>query len=140
MRAPSAGVPLPGGRPEPSGSTLMSQAAISAGLIGFPRFGDWAKATLALRASVSVTANPRRLRVYMLHLPAALDRPTCDSVAVLVGEAGHRWNSRCFAARGHELRPGRLLVAGLIPRSALQYRRAAVPSPRHAESSERLAE
>src|SRR5438445_3994088 len=140
MRAPSAGVPLPGGRPEPSGSTLMSQAAMSAGLIGFPRLGVWAKATLALRASVSVTANPRRLRIYMLHLPAALDRPTGDRVVVLTGEAGHRRNSRGFAARRHQLGSGRLLVAGLVPRSALQYRRAAVPSPRHAESSERLVE
>src|SRR5690242_21194282 len=66
MRAPSAGVPLPGGRPVPSGSTLMSQAAMSAGLIAFPRFGDWAEATAAVRASVSATANPKRLRVYML--------------------------------------------------------------------------
>src|SRR5947209_5990168 len=140
MRAPSAGVPLPGGRPEPSGSTLMSQAAMSAGLIGFPRFGVCAKATLALGASVSAIANPRRLRVYMLHLAAALDRPTGDSVAVLVGEAGHRRNSRGFAPRRHELRSGRLLVAGLVPCSALQYCRDAIPSPRHAESSECLAE
>ena len=36
MRAPCADVPLPGGRPPPSGETLMSQAAISAGLTGFP--------------------------------------------------------------------------------------------------------
>src|SRR6266853_5297399 len=166
MRAPSAGVPWPGGRPEPSGSTLMSQAAISAGLIGFPRFGAWAKATPALRASVSVTANLcskraqrnaaaafsgkseeaaascalRRLRVNMLHLPAALDRPTGDGVVVLAGEAGQRRNFGGFAARRHQLGSGRLLVAGLVPRPALQYRGAAVPTPRHAESSERLAE
>src|SRR5260370_41548651 len=126
------GVPLPGGRPDPSGSTLMSQAEMSAGPMGFQRSGVWAKATLALRASVSVTANPRRLRVYMLHLPAGLDRPTGDGVAVLVGEAGHRRNSRGFAARRHQLGSGRLLVAGLVPGSTLQYRGAAVPSPRHA--------
>src|SRR5690242_2107980 len=140
MRAPSAGVPLPGGRPVPSGSTLMSQAAMSAGLIGFPRFGDWAEATAAVRASVSATANPKRLRVYMLHLPAALDRPAGDRVAMLAGEAGHCRNSRSFTARCHQLGPRGLLVAGLVPRPALQYRGAAVPSPRHAESSERFAE
>src|SRR5260370_3786980 len=139
MRAPSAGVPLPGGRPEPSGNTLMSQAAMSAGLIGLPRFGVWAKATPALRATASMTANPRKLRVYMLHLPAALDRPTGDRVVVLAVEACHRRKSRGFAARRHQLGSGRLLIAGLVPRSALQYRGAAVPSPRHAESSECLA-
>src|SRR5258708_2787775 len=140
MRAPSAGVPLPGGRPVPSGSTLMSQTAISAGLIGFPRFGAWAKASPVLRASVGITAKQKRLRISMLHLPVALDRPTGDGVVVLAGEAGQRRNFRGFAARRHQLSSGRLLVAGLVPRPALQYRGAAVPAPRHAESSERLAE
>src|SRR5438105_3907605 len=103
MRAPSAGVPPPGGRPEPSGSTLMSQAAISAGLIGFPRFGAWAKANLSLRVSVSITAKQIRLRINMLHLPAALDRPTGDGVVVLAGEAGQRRNFGSFAACRHQL-------------------------------------
>src|SRR6266849_5132915 len=104
MRAPSAGVPVPGGRPDPSGRMLMSQPAMSAGLIGFPRFGDWAKTTLAPRAS-ALTMN---LRVHMLHLSAALDRPTGDGVVVLTGEAGHRRNFRGFAARGDQLGSGRL--------------------------------
>src|ERR1700674_1913660 len=104
MRAPSGGVPLPGGRPEPSGSTLMSQPAMSAGLIGFPRFGAWAK-TFAPRISAITTVS---LRVYMLHLPAALDRPTGDGVVVLAGEAVQRWNFRSFAACCHQLGSGRL--------------------------------
>src|SRR5713226_8830571 len=79
------------------------------------------------------------LRVYMLHLPAALDRPTGDSVVVLAGEAGYRRDFGGFAARGHQLGPGRLRVAGLVPRPALQDRGAAVPAPRRAEASERLA-
>src|SRR5687767_4093208 len=66
IRAPSAGVPLPGGRPVPSGKTLMFHAAISAGLIGFPRFGAWAKPAFELRAIASTTTDPRSLRVYML--------------------------------------------------------------------------
>src|SRR5437773_2091618 len=37
--APWAGVPLPGGRPVPSGMMVMSQGAMSAGLIGLPRRG-----------------------------------------------------------------------------------------------------
>src|SRR6516164_4227345 len=132
MRAPSAGVPLPGGRPVPSGRMLISQAAISAGLIGFPRFGDCAKPTTALKPSASITTG--RLRVYMLHLPAALDRPTGDRVVVLAGEGGNRRNSRGFAACRHQLGSGGLRVAGLVPRPALQYRGAAVPAPRRAEA------
>src|ERR1700730_13493462 len=115
----------------------MSQPAISEGLIGFPRFGAWAKVAPAPKASM--TANPRRLRVNMLHLPAALDRPTGDGVVVLAGEARHRRYFRSFAARGHKLGSGRLGVAGLVPRPALQYCGAAVPAPRRAEASERLA-
>src|ERR1700730_17054836 len=97
MRAPSAGVPLPAGRPEPSGRMLMSQAAVSAGVISFPRFGRcgfgaWAKATLGSKATVSMRANPRRLPVYMLHLPAAFDRPTDDGVVVLADKGSHRRN------------------------------------------------
>src|SRR6266566_5080707 len=139
MRVPSAGVPLPGGRPVPSGRMLMSQAAISDGLIGFPRFGAWAKAMLEPRASVSTTADPRSLRVYMLHLPAALDRPRRDGVVVLAREAGYGRDARGLAAHTHDLGSGRLHVTGLVPRSALQCRGTAVPTPRHAEPGERFA-
>src|SRR5207244_10231043 len=83
MRAPSAGVPLPGGRPVPSGKTLMSQPEISASLTGFPSFGPWAEAALEIRVSITVMANPQSLRVYMLHLPASVDRPTGDGVVML---------------------------------------------------------
>src|ERR1700730_9778113 len=116
---------------------LMSQAAISEGLIGFPRFEAGAKPAITFR-SVSTTANPKRLRVDMLHLPAALDRPTSDGVVVLAGEARHRRNSGGFAARRHQLGSGRLSVAGRVPRPTLQYCGAAVPAPRRAEPSERL--
>src|SRR5882762_2949396 len=64
MREPSAGVPLPGGRPEPSGMMLISQAAISAGEIGFPRFGPCAKAALEprMRAKRDTTFERRARR------------------------------------------------------------------------------
>ena len=42
MRAPCEGVPLPGGRPVPSGWMWMSQAASSDALIGFPSLGSTA--------------------------------------------------------------------------------------------------
>src|SRR6266516_3288987 len=139
MRAPSAGVPLPGGSPAPSGRMLMSQAAISARLIGFPRFSAWAKAALETRASASRTANSRSLRVYMLHLPAALDRPSRDGVVMLAWEAGHGRNPRGLAAHSHDLGSGRLHGASIVPSAALQYGGAAIPAPRHAEPAESLA-
>src|SRR5437867_11910010 len=140
MRAPSAGVPAPGGRPAPSGRTLMSQAARSAGLIGFPSRGACAKAARDNRASVSATASPRSLSVDMSHLPTGLNRPTCDRIEVLVRERGNSRNSRQFAARCNELCARRLHVTRFIPRPALQDCRAAVPPPRHSDACERLAE
>src|SRR5437016_12255920 len=139
MRAPSAGVPLPAGRPVPSGRTLISQAAISAALMGLPSFGDCENAALEPRASASTTANPRSLRVHMLHLPAALDRPAGDGVVVLACEGGYGRNSGSLATRGHNLGSGGLSVPCLVPRPALQYRRATVPAPWHTATSERLA-
>src|SRR5262245_43786377 len=140
MRAPSAGVPLPGGRPVPSGRTLMSQAAISAGVSGFPRLGACATAVLEPRTSVSKTAYLRSLRVYMLHLPRALDGPSCDRVVVLAREAGHRRCSCGLAAYRHKFGARGLYIARLVPCAALQYGRAAVPPPRQAESRESLAQ
>src|SRR5438128_8316003 len=139
MRAPSAGVPLPGGRPAPSGRTLMSHAATSAGVSGFPRFGACANAAFELRQSVSTTRHSPILRVHMLHLSVAFDRPTRDGIVVFVRKSGHGRNARGFAASSDELGPGRLRIPRLVPRPALQYRRTAVPPPRHTESREGFA-
>src|SRR5215475_4375238 len=81
--APCAAVPLPGGRPVPSGRMLMSHAAISPGSIGLPRFGPTAEAVPAPRPSATTTAKRASLRVNMFHLPIALDRPTGNAVEVL---------------------------------------------------------
>src|SRR5436853_2788737 len=112
MREPCAAVPLPGGRPEPSGMMLMSQAAISAGEIGFPRFGPWAKAALDPRMRVMRNAT---LRIHMFHLAGAVDAPARWAVVVLVREARHAWHRLGFAPGGDDLGAGRLHVAGLIP-------------------------
>src|SRR5215470_4189116 len=81
--APCAAVPLPAGRPVPSGRMLMSHAAISASEIFVPRPGDWAKAApqQTKRAAAIV-----RSSVDMFHLPLAVDRPAREAVVVLVGE------------------------------------------------------
>src|SRR5712692_2032653 len=103
MREPCAGVPLPGGRPEPSGRMLISQAAISAGEIGCPRLGAWAKGPLEPRASAMSTAAPHSLRVHMFHLPVALDAPTRGAVVVLAREARHGRDGLDLATLGDDL-------------------------------------
>src|SRR5207244_5716008 len=137
MGAPWAEVPLPAGKPVPSGKMLMSQAASSAGSIGLPRFGPWAKAAFEPRASRA--AKIRGLCVNMFHLPIALDRPSRDAVVVLAREARYGGNLRGLAARGHDLGAGRLHVASLVPRAALQNPRTALPAPGHAEAGKGLA-
>src|SRR5439155_23089244 len=139
MGAPWADVPLPAGKPVPSGKMLMSHAASSAGSIGLPRFGPSARAVLEPRASASTAVKIRGLRVAMFHLPFALDRPSRDAVVVLAREARYGRDLRGLTARGHDLGASRLHVAGLVPRAALQNRRTAIPAPGHAEAGKGLA-
>src|ERR1700693_5356844 len=138
--APCAEVPLPGGRPVPSGMMEMSQAARSEGLTGLPRLGPSAKAAPAARANASETVLSESLRIDMLDLPFGVDRPAGDGIEVLARERQDRWRLRGLTARGHELRPGRLRVAGFIPGAALQDGGTAVPAPRHAEAGEGLGQ
>src|SRR6266513_4420165 len=138
MRSPCAGVPPPGGRPVPSGWILMSQAAISAGSSGVPRFGPAEKAAPEPRPSARTMAGSSC--VDMFHLPFAVDRPAGEAVVVLVRESQHVRDLLGLAALGHELGAGRLHVAGLVPCAALQDRRPAVPPPRQAEPGESLGE
>src|ERR1700681_2821282 len=81
--APWAEVPLPGGRPVPSGMTKMSQAARSEGLTGLPRLGVSATAAPAARATASAAAPTESLRIDMLDLPFGVDRPAGDGVEML---------------------------------------------------------
>src|SRR5438094_9392111 len=86
MCAPWAKVPLPGGKPAPSGMMLMSHAAISAGSTGLPRCGPSANAALKPSASAKAPAAIGSLCVNMFDLSLAVDRPTRDAVEVLVRE------------------------------------------------------
>src|SRR5262252_2549356 len=81
--APCAAVPLPAGRPVPSGRMLMSHAAMSASEIFAPRPGDCAKAAPEQRRRAAT----RRSGVDMFHLPLAVHRPAREAVVVLVGES-----------------------------------------------------
>src|SRR5437773_11552556 len=120
MRSLWADVPLPGGRPAPSGRMLMFHAERSAALIGCPRFGDCAKAALERRVSVAMRAAALSLSVYIFHLPRALDRPAGDRVVVLAREGGDGRDSSGLAAYRDDFGSRRLHVARLVPRAALQ--------------------
>src|SRR5262252_1174900 len=108
--APFAAVPLPGGRPVPSGRMLMSQAAMSASEIFAPSPGDCAIAAPDPRTSARTASD---LGVNMFHLPLAVDRPAREAVVVLVGEGERVRRLPGLAALGDELRAQRLHVAAL---------------------------
>src|SRR5712692_2405773 len=133
MRAPCAAMPLPRGRPVPSGRMLMSQALTSASATGWPRPGVSPASAAAAPASASATGK-QNLSVHMLDLPVAVDRPAGDAVEVLIGEAEHRRRRLGLPAQRHELGAGRLHVAAFVPGAALQHHWLAVPAPRHAKA------
>src|ERR1700733_8783897 len=136
--APFAGVPLPGGRLLPSGSTAMSHCLMSASVSGLPRPGGCASPTPVPQASARAAA-AITLRVDMLDLPFAIDGPTCRAVVMLIGE-GERRRDRVhgFAPLRHEFGAQRLDVAAVVVSAAEQRRRLAVPAPRHDEARKGL--
>src|SRR5712692_8542468 len=142
MAAPCDNVPLPGGRPLPSGPMLMSQSARSASLTGLPSPGRSAATAVAAPPSASMRGMTavRRLSVDMLELPFVVGGPARDDVHVPHREGGHRNVDLGLAALGKHLGAGRLDVAGLVPGAALQHHRLAIPAPGYAEPGERLTE
>src|ERR1700719_3666497 len=129
MAAPWAGVPLPGGRPLPSGPMLKSQSARSDSLTGLPSPGRSAATAGAAQSSASMRGmtTVKRLSVDMLALPVVVGGPARDDVHVPHREGGHRNVDLRLAALGEHLGAGRLHVARLVPRAALQHDRLAVP-------------
>src|SRR5215471_1039476 len=128
--SPCFTVPLPGGRTAPSGPMLMSQDARSSGEIGLPRLGlCWANTGDANAKSSAGAAATKILRIDIFHLAIAGYGPGLDHVVVV---------DAAVAAQRDELRAARLDVAGLVGRTALQHRGAAVPLPGHAEARRRL--
>src|SRR5258705_11637453 len=99
---------------------LMSQSARSASVTGLPNPGVSAAAVPMPQASTKATAAIRGLRVDMLRLPFAVDRPAGDDVHVPHRECGHRHVDLGLAALGEHFGTRRLHVAGLIPGTALQ--------------------
>src|SRR5262245_31774722 len=103
----------------PSGSTSRFHGLMSSSVMLLPRPGVSASAVPAPNTAVRARES-RRLRVDMFDLPFAVDAPAGDAVVMLVREC-ERACDRSFglAACGHELRTGRLHVAGLVPGAAL---------------------
>src|SRR5882757_11331947 len=110
---------------------LMSHGARSAGEIGWPKRGASA-ALAALTPSASAKANAIWLRVNMSHLAVGRDPPTGDGVAMLHGERRHVRRAAGRTALSNKGLAGRLDVAGLVDRTALQDDRPAIPIPRYA--------
>src|SRR5262245_15782529 len=98
----------------------MSQSAISAGSIAWPRFGPSASAN-GKSSTLASTAPASTLRVDMLHLATRLHAPTRGAVVVLARETRDPWDCLGLAAHGHDLLPSRLRVARVVPGLALQY-------------------
>src|SRR5436190_17697004 len=92
--SPCFGVPLPGGRPTPSGPMLMSHAAISSGVATRPRFGLSAANAMADVVARIEPAMRRALRIDMLHLAFVGNGPGRDRIGVI---------DRSGAARGDHL-------------------------------------
>src|SRR6476620_3382451 len=111
MASPSIAVPRPGGRPAPSCPMLMSHAAMSAGAIGCPNCGAWARAAGAMVSMDTQTA--MHLSVNIAGLPHLVDAPARDGVVVvdptqsaLVGELRARWLHHACVVGGATLQHG----------------------------------
>src|SRR5947208_11808499 len=99
---------------------LISHAAISAASICLPRSGPSAEAAPAARPKASQTAATSPLRVSMLDLPRAVDRPAGDRVKMMVQHPRHWRDGLQLPPLGDKLGAGGLHVAGLVPGAALQ--------------------
>src|SRR6516225_3414093 len=127
MASPSIAVPRPGGRPTPSGPMLMSHAAMSAGAIGCPNCGAWARAADAIVSIDMQTA--MGLSVNIAGLAHLVNAPACDGVVVV---------DPTKAALVDELRARWLHHARVVGGATLQHGGTAVPLPRCAEAHGRL--
>src|SRR5262249_8533526 len=108
-------VPLPAGRPVPSGRMAISHALMSASAIGLPSPGVSAAAAGAPPAGAPPRAE-RRLSREEPVLPLAVDAPAGGAVVVLAGEGERAAHRRLgLSAGGHELGTGWLNVAALVP-------------------------
>src|SRR5271165_5888921 len=106
---------------------LMPQEAISSGLATRPSPGPSASAADD-RTSKLAVAVTRRLGIDVRHLSVFADGPAGYSVEVI---------DRFHAAISDQAGAGRLNIARIVGRAALQDCGAAVPAPLHTEAGRR---
>src|SRR5665213_97408 len=123
MSLPLAAVPLPAGRPRPSGNTVMSMALTLSSLAGLPMRPS---SPNAANSSCATPANLSALR-NMRHAPIRTHIPDLDLIIVIAIIAPAR--------RQHFVR-GRLQISRVIGCPRLQSSRTAIPSPRQTEPRE----
>src|SRR5262245_8885110 len=120
---------------------LMSQAAKSCGDMGCPNFCPSAAVAVPQpRERVSRTIDAVLSCIDMAHLAIGVDCPARNRIEMTGENCGHGRQSFGLTAFRYECRPGRLNVAGLIRRTALQDCGLPAPVPRHSESSKGLAQ
>src|SRR5260370_41875650 len=131
MAAPCAAVPLPGGRPLPSGPMLMSHRARSASVTGLPSPGRSAATAVAAPPSASARGmtTARRSTVDMLDLPFVIGSPARDDVHVPHRESGHRNVDFGLAALREHLGAAPLHTACPLPSPSLHHHPLPVPAP-----------
>src|SRR6185436_17350869 len=100
--APCAGVPLPAGRPTPSGPIEMSHAEASASEIGLPNFGMSAASAAELHR-ISAPKMGSVLDVNMADRSLSIDAPTRDGVDMAHRKARYRRRRAGCAALGDQL-------------------------------------
>src|SRR5690242_17605821 len=143
MASPCFAVPLPGGRPMPSGRISMSHPAISAGLASRPMprclnvsegvcswlaFGAAATAPAPIATMLAPNSAPLT-HLDIFDLAVLLDMPGLDAVVVV---------DRIDAAVFAKLRLARLHVAALVHGARLDEQLAAVPVELVIEARQRL--
>src|SRR5450432_1481951 len=124
---PSATVPLPAGRPAPSGRTSMSQSAISSCVTGRPKLSAY-----AAEANNRRTIEPSRVVLieYIAHLSVCIDAPGLLRVVVKQSVGSHLRDERFTVW---------LDIAFVIRGSAGDLGRLPIPLPIHLKARLRLA-
>src|SRR4029077_11512418 len=102
----------------------------SASVTGFPSPGRSAAIVVA-EPRISARGRPKDklLLIDMLGLPLFVDAPTRNGIHVTHREGRNRRIDLGFAALGQKLGAGRLHVASLVPRAALQHGGVGGPAP-----------
>src|SRR5712671_6925225 len=113
---------------------VISQGAMSAGLIGLPRRGLSAADAPAEATAISDAARSAILHIDMFDPSLRIHSPTRDGIEMLAWEIQHRRWFRRLPTQRDKLGASRLHGAAFVPGAALQDCRSAAPTPWHAKA------